>query len=312
MSANIRSMMYYGNEPWHKLGKKVDHLLTSAEAIDAAGLNYKVEKRDIKTTDDLAIPDHFATVRTDTNEVLGVVGNKYTVLQNRDAFSFFDAVVSVKDAMFETAGALGVGEKIWMLAKLPGYIRTVGDDVTEKYLLLSNSHDGSGSVQVMFTPIRVVCQNTLNIAMAGGIKKQKIRHTFSMGSRVEDVRRNLGIIHEQFNIFEQATKQLASVQVQQEALAKFVKDSGLIPDDLKMSTRAKNIIDDVSTLFETGKGADLPGAKGTVWGAFNAVVEYVDYRRGGDNKENRANSLLFGSGAIVKQKAFDAALLLAK
>lgn len=311
MSANIRSMTYTGETPWHKLGTKVDHLMTSAEAIEAAQLNYTVEKKELKTVEGIDVPGHFATVRTDTNEVLGVVGNKYTVLQNKAAFSFFDAVVSVKEAMFETAGALGIGERIWMLAKLPGYIRTVGDDITEKYLLLSNSHDGSGSVQVMFTPIRVVCQNTLNIAMAKGINKQRIRHTFNMGSRVEDVRRSLGIIHEQYNIFEKATQQLAATQIQREALAQFVKDSGLVPAEEKLSSRAKNIIDDVSRLFETGKGAELPGAKGTVWGAFNAVVEYVDYERGG-SKESRASSLLFGSGANVKQKAFDAALVLAK
>lgn len=314
---NINSMMYFGAEPWHKLGKKVDHLQTSAEAIKAAGLDYTVEKQPVyvNRVDQgafEAIPGSFATVRTDTKDVLGVVGSKYTVLQNKDAFSFFDAVVGVKEAMYETAGALGLGEKIWLLAKLPGYIRTMGDDITDKYLLLSNTHDGSGSVQVMFTPIRVVCQNTLNVATSAGINKQKIRHTFSLGTKVEEVRKNLGIINQQFTIFEEATKRLAMVQVTNEAIASFVKDAGLIPSEKDHSTRAQNIIDEVSRLFETGKGADLPGAKGTAWGLFNAVVEYVDYKRGGDNQEKRAESLLFGSGAIVKQKAFDAALILAK
>lgn len=311
MSHNINSMFYHGEQPWHKLGKKVDKLLTSAEAIDAAGLNYNVEKKPIFLQDGTEIKDQYATVRTDNNTPLGVVGSKYTVLQNKDAFSFFDAVVSVKEAMYETAGALGQGERIWLLAKLPGYIKTVGDDITEKYLLLTNTHDGSGSVQVMLTPIRVVCQNTLNIGMSQGSHKSKLRHTMNIGMKVEEVRKTLGLINQQFTIFEDATRKLAAVELTNEALSNYLHTSLSINKEDK-STRAMNIIDDVSQLFVTGKGADLPGAKGTAWGAFNAIVEYVDYKRGGDNMEKRTNSLLFGSGANIKQKAFDEAMLLAK
>lgn len=309
---NINSMFYNGQEPWHKLGKKVDHLLTSAEAINAAGLNYQVEKKPIFLQDGTEIKDQYATVRMDNNTPLGVVGSKYTVLQNKDAFSFFDAVVSVKEAMYETAGALGLGERIWLLAKLPGYIKTVGEDITNKYLLLTNTHDGSGSVQVMLTPIRVVCQNTLNIGMTEGSHKSKIRHTFNMGMKVEEVRKTLGLINQQFTIFEQATQKLAAIDLTNEALDTYLRKSLNIGKDEDSSTRAKNIMDEVSELFVSGKGADLPGAKGTLWGAFNAVVEYVDYKRGGDNQEKRTSSLLFGSGANIKQKAFDEALILAK
>lgn len=312
MSHNINSMFYHGEEPWHKLGKKVDHLLTSAEAIEAAGLNYTVDKQPVFLADGTEIKDQYATVRTDTKQPLGIVGSKYTVLQNKDAFSFFDAVVSVKEAMYETAGALGLGERIWLLAKLPGYIKTVGEDITEKYLLLTNTHDGSGSVQVMLTPIRVVCQNTLNIGMSRGSNKSKIRHTFNMGMKVEEVRKTLGLINQQFTILEEATQKLAMVDLTNEALESYIKKTGLIPNGEEMSTRAKNIMDEVSALFVNGKGADLPGAKGTAWGAFNAIVEYVDYKRGGEDMEKRTNSLLFGSGANIKQKAFDEALLLVK
>ena len=312
MSHNINSMFYNGAEPWHKLGKKVDNLLTSAEAIEAAGLNWQVAKLPIFLGDGQEIKDQYATVRLDTNQALGVVGSKYTVLQNKDAFSFFDGVVSVKEAMYETAGALGSGERIWLLAKLPGYIRTVGDDITEKYLLLTNTHDGSGSVQVMMTPIRVVCQNTLNIGMATGTNKSKIRHTFNMGSKVEEVRKTLGLINVQFNVFEEATRKLAAVDLTNEALQAYIKKCGLIPSGEETSTRAKNIMEEVSARWVSGLGATLPGAKGTAWGAFNAVVEYVDYKRGGENAEKRANSLLFGSGANVKQQAFNEALALIK
>lgn len=310
---NINSMFYHGEEPWHGLGKKVDHLLTSAEAIDAAGLNYQVQKMPIFLKDGTEIKDQYATVRMDNNAPLGVVGSKYTVLQNKDAFSFFDAVVSVKEAMYETAGALGVGERIWLLAKLPGYIKTVGDDITEKYLLLTNTHDGSGSVQVMLTPIRVVCQNTLNVGIQAGSHKSKIRHTFNMGMKVEEVRKTLGLIQQQFTIFEQATQKLAAVQLTTEAAeAYFKKSLAIVEQEDNRSTRAQNILEEVSNLFVNGKGATLPGAKDTAWGAFNAIVEYVDHSRGGENLEKRAQSLLFGSGANIKQKAFDEALALAQ
>lgn len=307
MSHNINSMMYYGATPWHKLGNKVEEAQTSEQAINAAGLNWGVNKVQLQRVDGPAV-DSFATVRTDTNKTLGVVGNVYKPLQNKQAFSFFDAVVGEKAAMYHTAGALGNGECVWMLAKLPGYIRTVGDDVSEKYLLLTNRHDGKGAVEVMFTPIRVVCQNTLNVAMGSTEKKFKARHTGMLGSKIRDVREYLGIIDTKTQLFEEATRKLATVQLTREAWTNYIKNTGLIADDPK-SSRAYNIMEDVSRLFEHGKGQDMPGAKGTAWGAFNAVVEYVDYQRA-TRGDKRSESILFGSGANIKQKAWDNALAL--
>lgn len=311
------SMFYNGVKPWHSLGTKVEGLLTSAEAIVAAGLDYTVEKipvqyifnGEVKTND-----SHFNTVRTDTGDALGVVGKRYEVLQNKGAFSLFDAIASTKDAIYETAGALGKGEKVWLLAKLPGYIRTVGDDVTEKYLLLSNSHDGSGSVQVMFSPIRVVCQNTLNVAIKQKLRSINLRHTANIGEKVKLAQEALGIMSQQFSIFEEASQKLASVQVTHKTLKEYVVSTGLVPtvlDEKDQSSRARNIMEQVSNLFERGKGAELDGARGTLWGAFNAVAEYVDHYRG-PSLENRAQSLLYGSGANLKQEAFERALVLAK
>lgn len=311
------SMFYSGEKPWHSLGQKVEGLLNSADAIKQAGLDYVVEKVPVQYVFNGEVrvnEGHYNTVRTDTGDALGVVGKRYEVLQNKGAFSFFDAVVGVKDAFYETAGALGRGEKIWMLAKLPGYIKTVGDDVTEKYLLLSNSHDGSGSVEVMFTPIRVVCQNTLNVALRSKLRSIKIRHTANLGQKVADAQEALGIMSQQFSIFEEASQKLASVQVSRASLKDYVVSTGLIPsvaDAKDQSSRARNIMDQVSNLFERGKGAELAGAKGTLWGAFNAVVEYVDHYRG-PSLANRAESLLYGSGANIKQEAFEKALVLAK
>jgi phage/plasmid-like protein (TIGR03299 family) len=312
MAHNINSMMYFGDKPWHKLGKELDHAATSAEAITAAGMDWKVTKEPIflqGATD--PIPSHFATVRSDTGKSLGIVGDQYKVLQNKEAFSFFDAVVGVKEAMYHTAGALGDGERVWILAKLPGYIQVKGDDVSEKFLLLVNSHDGTRAAQMMFTPIRVVCQNTLNIAVSESAAKASIRHTSGMGNKIDSVRETLQIVNARFTLFEQAAQKLATVQLTTDAWSDYLKALHLKSTD-KATTRMQNITNDVSRMFESGKGADMVSAKGTAWGAFNAVVEYVDYARGSDKDDNRARSLLFGSGATLKQAAWDEALKLAK
>lgn len=186
--------------------------------------------------------------------------------------------------------------------------------MTEKYLLLSNSHDGSGSVQVMFTPIRVVCQNTLNVALKSRLRSINIRHTANIGERVKEAQETLGIMSQQFSIFEEASRKLATVQVTSKTLKDYVVSTGLIPkvqDEKDQSSRAANIMQQLSNLFENGKGANLPGAKGTLWGAFNAVTEYVDHYRG-PQLAKRAESLLYGSGANIKQEAFEQALALVK
>ncbi len=321
---NINSMMYVGEKPWHGLGTKLDAVATSAQAIEAAKLDWKVGKHPLVTTvqgEFLTVPDKFAIVREDNKTVLGVVGHVYTPLQNKSAFSFFDAIVGEKAAMYHTAGALGDGERVWILAKLPGYIRTTGEDVTEKFLLLSNSHDGTGAVTVMFTPIRVVCQNTLNVALSGNDNRAKLRHTMTLGNRIEDVRKTLGILNNRFTMFEELSKAMASMPLTYHGFKAFVKDAGLLPNVkelrpgiLEMSTRAENIMEELSRLFERGKGNDLPGVKGTLWAGFNAVTEYVDHFRStkGDEGENRAKSLLFGSGANMKQAAWDSAVALLK
>lgn len=316
MGHNIDSMMYVGEKPWHGLGTKLEHVATAAEAIAAARLDWGVSKEPLYLKDGREVPKSFATVREDNKAILGVVGDVYRPLQNKEAFSFFDAVVGSKEAIYHTAGALGDGSRVWILAKLPGHVRVVGDDVTEKFVLLTNTHDGTSAVQVMFTPIRVVCQNTLNVGMAQGTRKQKLRHTAALGLKVLDVQEGLGIVNQRFQAFEEAAQALTKVQLDGQGWRAFCRSVGIIPADeqKKMSRRAQNIIDEVTRFFEYGKGNTLPGVKGTAWAAFNAVTEYVDHARttrGGQSEvEARASSLLFGSGAILKQKAWDAAVSL--
>jgi phage/plasmid-like protein (TIGR03299 family) len=165
---------------WHGLGQIVEDYPTSKQALAFAGLDYEVIKSPLFTQSramtvgnegelvsgmDIAVPNYYATMRTDNNTVLGVVGRDYSIVQNRDAFSFFDAIVGGDGMQYETAGALGNGERIFITAKLPGYIKVGQDDYIEKYLFLTTSHDGSGSITAAFTPVRIVCQNTLSAAL---------------------------------------------------------------------------------------------------------------------------------------------------
>jgi len=160
---------------WHGLGQIVEDYPTSAEAIRNAGLDYSVEKSPLFTKGsgivqiadgiviqdtEIEVPNYFANIRTDNNTVLGVVGKDYHIVQNKDAFTFFDSIVGGGSGiLYQTAGALGQGERIFITAKLPNYIRIGNsDDVIEKYIFLTTSHDGSGSITAAFTPIRIVCQ----------------------------------------------------------------------------------------------------------------------------------------------------------
>lgn len=321
MSANINSMFYAGKKPWHSLGTAVAGELTSEEAIIKAGLNWEVKKIPVMfdPTNTLQpgvtklMPGKFVNVRMDTMDGLGIVGPVYRPLQNIEGFKFFDSVVGEKLAMYHTAGALGIGERIWMLAKLPGEFWVTKEDNVEKYLLLMNSHDGSSAVTIMATPIRVVCQNTLNMALKEG-QKTKVRHSLSMMTGIKEIREQLGIADTYFRIFEEMSKHLVSKQATTIVIDKLFDDLGLSKEVTKKSTRAENIRWDITKLFETGKGNNLPSTRGTVWALFNGVTEYVDYYRSAHGKStqekmfSRAESLLFGSGADMKQKALDSLL----
>jgi phage/plasmid-like protein (TIGR03299 family) len=192
---NEYSFFSVKQKAWHNLGKIVEKYPTSAEAIQFAGLDYKVEKRPLFTYDtenhygetdtiipEIAVPNYYATVRTDTEDVLGVVGRDYEIVQNVDAFQFFDAIVGGGEGILY--GALGKGERIFITAKLPGYIRVGKEDLIEQYLFLTTSHNGFGSITAAFTPIRIVCNNTLNAALGNHSNAIKIRHTSSANDRI--------------------------------------------------------------------------------------------------------------------------------
>jgi phage/plasmid-like protein (TIGR03299 family) len=163
---------------WHHLGQILDHVFTAKEAIEFGGLDFTVEKQRLITEKWLDVPDYFATVRQDNNDVLGLVGKDYTIVQNRDVFSFFDQIVGTGKAIYETAGCLGKGGMIFITAKLPEKIVIGNDGPIENYLVLCSSHDGSMAITAFFTPVRVVCQNTLNAAFSNNTNRVTIHPLF--------------------------------------------------------------------------------------------------------------------------------------
>jgi phage/plasmid-like protein (TIGR03299 family) len=255
-------------------------------------------------------------LRTDTEQVLGVVGKDYEVVQNKDAFSFFDAIVGGDGIIYETAGALGKGERIFITAKLPGYIKVGNSDLIEKYLFLTTSHDGFGSITAAFTPIRIVCNNTLNAAFRNCSNAIKIRHTQNAKERLEEAHKVMGISNElsvqlesvfnrwaKIRITDQNIKQLIQLAMvpNKEALHKL---SGGNADEI--STILKNMCDHVFEYAMTSPTQQTETTKGTIFGAYNAITGYFQNVRNYKNDEAKLKSLLFGgTGQLRTQKAFN-------
>lgn len=300
------SVFYVGDPPWHQLGQRLDNTATSVEAIAAAGLDYTVSKKPLKavlrTKKYMDVMDHYATVRTDTGEVLGVVGGRYSPIQNRDAFTFFDSLVGTGEAIYHTAGALGRGERMWILAKLPGYIKVQGEDIVEKFLLLTNSHDGSCLVRAKLTPIRVVCQNTLTAALGGLDEEVRIRHTPSAVSKLEQAHKLLGLTNILYDQLKQILGKMANHQLSTANLFAYVSRVIPSPDDEIPSTRTRHIRDRILELHESGQGADM--SRGSLWGAYNAVTEYTDHMLCSNDPNRRLTSIWFGGGEKLKERAF--------
>lgn len=320
-------MFYVGEKPWHGLGTALEQPATAAEAIMAAGLAWEVEMEPVYVAMTgviggyRQIPEKQAVVRTDSGDVLGIVSARYEPIQNREAFSFMDAVVGLGQAVYETAGALGKGEKVWLLAKLPGEMRIARnpDDAIEKYLLLTNFHDGMHSLRVFWTTVRVVCQNTLSLAFSNGKAIREgiaISHTGEIKGKVAEAQRILGLSVKYYDELSEAFNALASRQVDSAEVKTYLQ--ALVPDnkDARRNTRTQHIRRELEVLFTQGGGNDMSGIRGSAWALLNAVTQYTTHAkaaRGADEyqqRRNRLNSLFYGSGAELNVRALNQALAL--
>ena len=313
---------------WHGLGQIVSDFPNSAEALKFAGLDFTVVKRKLATYDNensfgisdivtpkIEVPNYFATLRTDTEQVLGVVGKDYEVVQNADAFSFFDAIVGGNGILYETAGALGKGERIFITAKLPDYIKVGRDDLIEKYLFLTTSHDGFGSITAAFTPVRIVCANTLHAALRNHTNCIKIRHTANAKERLEQAHRVMGISNNLSKELETIFNQWAKVCITDAEVKKLIQlaltpNSETLPSvqggkEEAFSTCFVNMCDAAFEYAMSNPTQQQETTKGTVFGAYNAVTGYFQNVRAYKNGEAKLKSLLYGGTAQMRtQKAF--------
>lgn len=189
MPAEVESMFYVREAPWHGLGKRVEFALNSEEALREGGLDWKVIQKPVMTEDFQPVPGYKANIRETDGRVLGVVTDRYRIVQNNEAFAFTDSLLG-EGVRYETAGSLQNGRRVWILARLPENYIISGDRVSP-YLVFSNSHDGSGSIKVAMTPIRVVCQNTLNLALNDAKRIWATIHTGDIKSKLDEAKKTL-------------------------------------------------------------------------------------------------------------------------
>jgi len=307
-------MMYTGNAPWHKLGVKLDNPATAAEAIEAAQMEWSVITKPVYARNQAGgfeeVDGKRAIVRADTQEVFTIMGNGYEPVQNKDAFSFFDAVIGQGEAIYHTAGSLYGGKRIWVMAKLPDDIKITPDDVIQPYILLSNSHDGSTALRMQITPIRVVCANTLSVALGsnGGFYA---KHTRNVMQRAKDAREVLGLANAYYEMFARQVDQLVNTRMTvievQEYLQKvyqFKADQTYADQDHRIVKAYETTLDLLGHPTNT-----LGGIQGTQWAAYNAVTYYIDHEkpvRGQAYRDDRIlDSSWFGTGAGIRQRAYD-------
>lgn len=340
MAHEIESMFYVNETPWHSLGVKLNAPPTTRDAMIAAGMDWEVGVKALQTVDGESV-SHKAFYRMTDNKILGVAGPGSYPLQNVSAFSWFDPFVQSGEATLETAGSLRGGARIWVLAKLsrdPSVI-VPGDEVL-KYILLSNAHDGTMAIRVGFTPIRVVCHNTLSMAIDSNASKLlRIRHTKNAVDVLNAVRDTMNLANASFEATAEQYRRLAHTSINSDDLDKYIS---LVFPRAKSKTPAPPPVADVSgadtfaalldrpvviagqsdektytkreeiihELFESGMGHEIQGVRGTLWGAYNAVTEYTTHHRGTD-AETRLQSM-FNDGANINNRALNVAMSLAR
>ncbi len=313
-------MFYVGKTPWHNLGKQLDNPPTVREAIYAAGLDWDVSmeksfrrQEHLNGFDYYEVPETKFVVRATDNKVLGTVGNTYKPLQNTEAFEWFQPFLDTKMITLESAGSLMGGKRIWVLAKVkrdPLIVKA--DDTIECYILLANSHDGSLAITAGYTPIRVVCNNTLHASVEGKSSKlAKVRHTTGVKQTLDVIRSTMDLVNRTFEMNLETYQYLANRTINGIQFEKYIKTvfEQTSKDDKELSTKFKNQFDRLMMLWTNGKGNDHPSVKYTAWTAYNAVTEYLSHEAGYD-ENRRYNSLWFGKNASRNKVALEKAVKL--
>lgn len=229
MAANIETMFYVRETPWHGLGTKVMEAPTSKDALQLSGLNWKVNQEPVYTESGNIIQGFKANVRDSDDAVLGVVTDRYKVIQNEEAFAFTDELLG-EGVRYETAGSLQGGRRVWLLAKLPQEYIISGERISP-YLVFSNTHDGSGAVKVAVTPIRVVCNNTLNLALNTASRSWSMSHTGDVKGKMEEAKQTLFYAHTYMEELGKEFEKLRAQKISDRKVEEYIQELLPIEDD---------------------------------------------------------------------------------
>ncbi|TBW10017.1 DUF932 domain-containing protein [Azotobacter chroococcum subsp. isscasi] len=320
MAHLIDTMAYVGQTPWHGLGSPLSPRQPLEVWQREAGMDWTIQESPVRFMADTignlgtihSFPEQKVLYRSDTKAALSVVSQRYQVVQPREVLEFYRDLTEVSGYALETAGVLKGGRKFWALARTGQSAVLKGHDQVNGYLLLATSCDGTLATTATPTTVRVVCNNTLTIALDGAPRAIKVPHNTRFDPQA--VKKQLGIAVSQWDEFMYRMRHLAERTIQPHEAKHYFLDvlcdippNGPTPEALPNERALKK----VESLFEGGgRGAGLEAAKGTAWGLLNAVTEYVDHERRARSTEYRMDSAWFGQGATLKQKALDHALRL--
>ena len=321
MAHLLEKMAYVGKTPWHELGNQLPAKQPIEVWAREAGMDWTIRETPVRFMADQAgalgsimtFEDQKVLYRSDTKAPLSVVSNRYQVVQPKEVLEFYRDLVEVSGYELETAGVLKAGRKFWALARTGKESALKGTDVVKGYILLATSCDGTLATTATPTTIRVVCNNTLSIALSGATSAVKVPHSTSF--EADAVKRQLGIAVSGWDSFIYKMRTLSERKVKtHEAMNYFLKilcqNDGHA--DAALGLTNERALKKVQALYDgQGRGAELAAAKGTAWGLLNAVTEFVDHERRARNQEYRLDSAWFGQGAALKQRALDHALQLA-
>jgi len=314
----ITNMAYINDTPWHGLGNRLSAKQSIEVWAQQSGIAFEIKETPVRFMTESAgnlgaimtFPEQKVLFRSDTNEPLSVVSQRYQVVQPREILEFYRDLTEISGFELETAGVLKGGRKIWALAKTNQSTTLKGNDTINGYLLLATACDGTLATTAQFTSIRVVCNNTLAVALSNGSGAVKVPHSTSFDPQA--VKKQLGISVSAWDSFMYRMKTLSERRVKShEAMNYFLR---VFTDPATTATGLSNerAMKKVLALYEgDGKGAELASSKATAFGLLNAVTEYVDHQRRARSTDHRLESAWFGQGATLKQKALEQALLMA-
>ena len=308
MPSEVETMFTARKPAWHGLGVMTPDALSSGDAIVQAGLDWTVSTKELETIDGIDVPNYFATVRDTDKSVLGVVGNRYTPIQNLECFDFLDTVVDDSNAKYETAGSLYDGRVVWLLLNLNKPVQ-VDDDVTHNYLLLTNSHDGSSALKGLTTPIRVVCANTLRLAIDGKNNGFSFKHTSNLSGKVAQARATLTRAYDYVDNFQLEMERLLDTEVTNEKFEEIMTDVMPLPaptsENVSVITRINNNKATIEKLFNE---PEFDTHKNTGWAFINATSnfeQWVSAIRGNASRETRlAQKTLAGTQSPITDRVY--------